>query len=470
MTVDLVVVFILLLTVFGLLIWGRWRYDLVSFGALIVAVIVGVVPIDDAFSGFSHSATVIIALVLIVSRALTNSGVIELIGRHLVSASRSVGAHIGLMSTVAAGLSAVMNNVAALAVLMPVDLQAATKANRSPAATLMPLSFASILGGMITLIGTPPNIIVAEFRKDELGESFSMFDFAPVGLACAIVGVLFIATLGWRLIPRDRVLGGARPEPHEVSQYVAELKVPAGASVIDKRVAELDSVAEAGGATVVGLIRRGRRLPGAARREKIRAKDVLMIEANSDAIDQLAGEFGLEYVRRETTDSEVADHDLTLMEVVVPEGARIEGRSAQSLRLLQRHDVTLLGVSRQGRRFREQIRKLPVKAGDVLLLLGPNDRLPEIAGLLGCLPLAKKGLQVIQRDKALLAVGIFAGAYQIGYLVLFAPGGIGPRELIMSQMLMPFLPGIAPIIAILSRLWTIIIEITATGLSLTVRK
>ena len=410
MTVDLVVVFILLLTVFGLLIWGRWRYDLVSFGALIVAVIVGVVPIDDAFSGFSHSATVIIALVLIVSRALTNSGVIELIGRHLVSASRSVGAHIGLMSTVAAGLSAVMNNVAALAVLMPVDLQAATKANRSPAATLMPLSFASILGGMITLIGTPPNIIVAEFRKDELGESFSMFDFAPVGLACAIVGVLFIATLGWRLIPRDRVLGGARPEPHEVSQYVAELKVPAGASVIDKRVAELDSVAEAGGATVVGLIRRGRRLPGAARREKIRAKDVLMIEANSDAIDQLAGEFGLEYVRRETTDSEVADHDLTLMEVVVPEGARIEGRSAQSLRLLQRHDVTLLGVSRQGRRFREQIRKLPVKAGDVLLLLGPNDRLPEIAGLLGCLPLAKKGLQVIQRDKALLAVGIFAGA------------------------------------------------------------
>ena len=151
MTLDQGILFALLACVFALLIWGRWRYDLVAFGALVVAVMIGVVPTDAAFSGFSHSATVIIALVLIVSRALINAGVIELIGRHLVSASRSRGAHITLMSTVAAGLSAVMNNVAALAVLMPVDLEAASKANRSPALTLMPLSFASILGGMITL-------------------------------------------------------------------------------------------------------------------------------------------------------------------------------------------------------------------------------------------------------------------------------------------------------------------------------
>ena len=185
----------------------------------------GVVPTADAFSGFGHSATVIIALVLIVSRALINSGVIELLERHLVSATRSLGAHIGIMSALAAGLSAVMNNVAALAVLMSVDLQAAAKANRSPALTLMPLSFASILGGMITLIGTPPNIIIAEYRGDALGEPFRMFDFAPVGLACAMAGVLFVATLGWRLIPRDCALHDSGKELHELGEYIAELKV-----------------------------------------------------------------------------------------------------------------------------------------------------------------------------------------------------------------------------------------------------
>ncbi len=418
MTVSQTILFSLLAVVFALLIWGRWRYDLVAFGALVVAVITEAVPAGNAFSGFSHSATVIIALVLIVSRALTNSGVVELIGRHLVSATRNLRAHISLMSAVVASLSAIMNNVAALAVLMPVELQASSKADRSPALTLMPLSFASILGGMITLIGTPPNIIIAEFRNDELGEPFRMFDFAPVGLACSVVGILFIATVGWRLIPRERSLASAQQELHALGQYVAELRVPEGAPVLGKRVAELNPIAEKENVTIVGLTRRGRRLPGAARREEIRAGDILMIEVSSESIDQLVGELGLEYVRRATEDGDTSDEDLALMEVVVPEGARIEGRSARSLRLLVSHDVTLLGVSRQGRPFREQVRKLEIKAGDVLLLLGPADRLRDIAQLMGCLPLAERGLQVVQREKALLAVGVFAGA------VLFASLGL----------------------------------------------
>ena len=418
MTLDQGILFTLLACVFALLIWGRWRYDVIAFGALVVAVMIGVVPTDAAFSGFSHSATVIIALVLIVSRALINAGVIELIGRHLVSRSRNRGAHIALMSTVAAGLSAVMNNVAALAVLMPVDLQAASKANRSPALTLMPLSFASILGGMITLIGTPPNIIVAEFRNDELGKPFAMFDFAPVGLACTVVGVLFITTIGWRLIPRERSLQGAREPLHKPGEYVAELKVPVGASIIGKGISELDLIAEEHDATIVGLIRRGRRLPGAARREEVNAEDILVIEAHPDAIDQVLGQLGLEYVRRAAEDDDAGSEDLALMEVVVPVGARIEGRSAKSLRLLNRHAITLLGVSRQGRRFRDQIRKVQIDAGDVLLLLGPSERLPDIASWLGCLPLAERGLQIVRRDQALLAVGIFGGAVLLASLGL----------------------------------------------------
>ena len=198
---DQAILFALLGIVFGLLVWGRIRYDLVAFGALIVAVVIGVVPQDKAFSGFGHHATVIIALVLIASRGLSSSGAIELIARHVVVGGRSLFMHIGVMSGVAAVLSAVMNNVAALALLMPIDMQAAKKAKRSAALTLMPLSFASILGGMITLIGTPPNIIIASFREQALGEPFGMFDFTPVGAVIALAGVIFIVLVGWRLIP-----------------------------------------------------------------------------------------------------------------------------------------------------------------------------------------------------------------------------------------------------------------------------
>jgi di/tricarboxylate transporter len=182
---DQSILFALLGIVFGLLVWGRIRYDLVAFGALIVAVVIGVVPQEEAFAGFGHHATVIIALVLIVSRGLSNSGAIELIARHVISGGRTLAVHIGVMSGAAALLSAVMNNVAALALLMPIDMQAAKKAKRSVSLSLMPLSFASILGGMITLIGTPPNIIIASFREQALGEPFGMFDFTPVGVGSA---------------------------------------------------------------------------------------------------------------------------------------------------------------------------------------------------------------------------------------------------------------------------------------------
>ena len=156
----------------------------------------GVVPKEEVFSGFGHPAVVIIALVLIISKGLNRSGAIELLAKKLIDSSRSLAAHIGITSGVAALLSAIMNNVAALALLMPMDIQTATKAKRSPALTLMPLSFASILGGMITLIGTPPNVVIATFREDALGEPYGMFDFAPVGLIVATIGVLFVALVG----------------------------------------------------------------------------------------------------------------------------------------------------------------------------------------------------------------------------------------------------------------------------------
>ena len=406
MTTDQLLLFTLLIAVFGLLIWGRWRYDLVAFVALLAALLLGLVPTDQAFSGFGHPATVIIALVLIVSRGLSNSGVIEMLGRYFVDGTRRLGTHITLMSGLAAGLSALMNNVAALALLMPLDLQAAKKAGRSASLTLMPLSFASILGGMITLIGTPPNIVIAEFRNDSLGSPFKMFDFAPVGIACAAVGVAYVALIGWRLLPADRRARDAGDELFEIADYIAEVRVPKGSAVIGKKVRELDVEAAKADVDIVGLVRRGQRMPGLARAVEIRADDRLVIEAAPDSLEEALGLFGLEYVGR--GQGILEDDELTLNEVVVTESSRLVGKSALDVRLLYRYRVAIVGVSRRGARISEHVRRLPLEAGDVLLLLGAEERLADVGKRLGLLPLADRGQRVIQRNKAWQAVGLFA--------------------------------------------------------------
>jgi di/tricarboxylate transporter len=394
---DQIILFSLLGVVFGLLVWGKIRYDLVAFGALVLAIVIGVVPQEEAFAGFGHHATVIIALVLIVSRGLSNSGAIELIAHRIIDAGRSLFMHISVMSGVSAVLSAVMNNVAALALLMPIDMQAAKKAKR----------FASILGGMITLIGTPPNIIIASFREQAVGEPFGMFDFSPVGAVTALVGVVFIVLVGWRLIPVEKGDEAKKdaPLPHE--DYVAEVRVAENSTIVGQRVRDLDDEADEADVAIVGLVRKGKRLPGRARMEEVRQGDLLVIEADAEHIDAFVGLFKLEYVGSEKYDGH-ASEGLSLVEAVVPENARIEGRSALSLRLLYRHGVTLLGVSRRGRTFRDRVRKLDTKAGDVLLLLGPSERIDDVVAWLGCLPLQQRDLQVVQRNKAWIAVASFA--------------------------------------------------------------
>lgn len=409
LTPDQAIIFSLLIAVFALLLWGRWRYDLIAFGALVVALLTGVVPTEDAFSGFGHPATVIVALVLIVSRGLSNAGVIEMVSRVVIDSGRSVVAHIGIMAGVSAALSAVMNNVAALALLMPIDLQAAAKAKRSAALTLMPLSFATILGGMVTLIGTPPNIIVASFRGDALGSPFGMFDFAPVGAVTAIAGVVFVTLIGWRLIPKARIEQSAPDESFELESYIAEAKVPEGSETAGKTVTELEKAIEESEAEILGILRGGRRLASRPDTE-IQPDDVIVLQGGPDAIEQAAGSLKLEYGDGATEPEHLKNEDLELMEAVVPAGARAEGRSAESLGLRWRHGVTLLGISRQGHPFRERVRKLTIQAGDVLLILGSAERQNEVVNWLGCLPLAGRGLQVVQRNKAGLAVGVFAAA------------------------------------------------------------
>ncbi|MEX2494698.1 MAG: SLC13 family permease [Woeseia sp.] len=438
MTVDQYTLFALLLLVFLFLIWGRWRYDLVAFVALLAAVITGLVPADEAFSGFGHPATIIVALVLIVSRGLSNSGVVELLGRHIVDSSRTVSTHIGIMGSVSAVLSALMNNVATLALLMPVEMQAAAKAKRSAALTLMPLSFATILGGMITLIGTPPNIVIAEIRNDAFGASYRMFDYAPVGAACALVGILYIAVIGWRLLPVESKDAKSDEALFDLAEYIAELKVGEGSSAVGKRVRDLDEDAQESGVDVIGLIRGGRRMPGMGRAVEIKAGDSLVVEGNPESIDEALGSLKLEYVGK--GEGGLDEENLTLHEVVVPESSPLSGRTASSARLTYRFGIALVGVSRGGKRFREKVRQLTIEPGDVLLLLGSEDRQKDMTRQTGVLPLADRGQRVIQRDKAGIAVGIFAiGIALASFELVSLPVVLGAVAVLM--VLLNIVPG-----------------------------
>jgi len=414
------ILFILFAGVFAMLLWGRWRYDLIAFSALLIALVLGVVPTEDAFSGFGHPATIIVALVLVVSRGLLNSGAIDIITRTVIDTSRGVGMHISIMSGTGAILSAFMNNVAALALLMPVDIQAAKKAGRSIRKTLMPLSFATILGGLVTLIGTPPNIIIAQYREKVAGEPFQMFDFAPVGLICAIIGIGFVALIGWRLVPRADEKSGVDDGTIDLDEYIAELVVPEKSSAVDKRVRDLYDEANENDLIILGLVRNNRRLSGFSASQEIRAGDMLVVEAAAEDIDRFRGVYSLEFFGEKTT-SEKAIGDLQLTEVLVTPESRIVGRSAIELRLRARRGVALLGISRRGRRFSKRVRHEKIRSGDVLLLIGPPEYMNDVIPYLNAMPLAERGLQVTQHTRAWLAAGIFAAAIALasfGFLYL----------------------------------------------------
>lgn len=409
MTNDQGILFSLIILLFVFLIWGRIRYDLVAFAALFVAFITGVVPKNQVFSGFGHPAVVIIALVLIISRGLSRCGAIELLAQQVVDSSRSLRAHIGIMATISATLSSLMNNVAALALLMPIDIQTAQRAKRSPALTLMPLSFASILGGMVTLIGTPSNIVIATFRESTLGAPYKMFDFTPVGAVVALVGVLFVTLIGWRLIPGELRKHDMTKELKELKSYIAEAKLQESSRAIGNTLKKLEPLAMENNVQILGLVRSGKRLDGSARLEIVQKNDLVVLEGGPDAIDQFLGAAGLEYVGSEKHQG-ITSEAIVFTEVVVPEDSRITGRSAIDLRLLYRQGVTLLGLSRKGQQIRDRVRKATIKAGDILLLLGPEKRLPDVVEWLGCLPLAERDFEITQRSKAWMSVSIFTVA------------------------------------------------------------
>jgi di/tricarboxylate transporter len=441
MTSEQIILFALFAAVFALFLWGRFRYDLVAFTALIVGVVAGVVPTEDAFSGFGHPATIVVALVLVVSAGLVRSGAVSLIARTLVDPERSLNTHIAFMGTIGGVLSAFMNNVAALALLMPIDIQTARKAGRAVRLSLMPLSFCTILGGMVTMIGTPPNIVIATIRRDQLGEGFKMFDFAPVGAVTALAGLAFVALIGWRLIPSREGEGeGALADTRQlVKDYTAELLVPDGSDIIGKRLFEIFETAEKNDVAILGLVRDGQRKYGTQRNTVLVKGDAIVIEAPPEALDEFRTLLKLELAHDVDQQHLVtAGEGQSVIEVVVPEAARIVGKSAKSVGLAWRHRTVLLGMSREGKQITEKVRDAIIKPGDILLLLTPEGEGEDVSDWLGTLPLADRGLIVTDTSKVWIAIGIFAAAVAIasfGWLYLPVALGVVVIAYVLSGIL-----------------------------------
>ncbi len=437
MTTAQIIVFAILAATFGLFLWGRWRHDVVAMLALLSAVVLGVVPGGQAFAGFGHPATVTVAVVLILSRALALSGATDAITENLAYAAHRVSLHIAALSCLGAVLSAFMNNVGTLGLLMPAALRSAAKEKRSPSILLMPLSFATILGGLVTLIGTPPNIIISTFRDGAAGEPFAMFDFAFVGLPTALIGVAFVALIGWRLIPKQ-VRGQNSPEElFDIENYLAELAIPEGSALDGEKYGALKAAAADTDVVVVSILRRGERMARAVWQE-LKARDVLVVEGGPENIDKFVTILSLEVAGAVDGAGKLGGDHFELAEVVVPSGSRVENRTVQSLNLRRRWGVSLLGVSRHGKPYRGRLRALEVTAGDILLLHGEADHLPDVITELGLLPLAGRGLTFGAGGKAGLAVGIFAAAIAVaalGWLPIAIAFGVAVAAMVLFNVL-----------------------------------
>lgn len=411
MTVDQTAILVVLVAVVALFVWGRLRVDVIALLALLVCVAVGVVPAGEAFSGFGHPAVITVAAVLGLSAALSRSGIIDLIATRIIRLTDNKLVQSGALCGLGGVLSGFMNNVGALAMLMPVALSMARRGSYRSGMVLMPLAFATILGGMTTLIGTPPNLLVSGYRRQAGGEPFGLFDFAWVGVPLAVAGIAFVALAGWRLLPVRGRAGGDDGRPFDVAAYLTELRVPEGSPVIGKRLSDILAELEDPPA-IDAMVRSWNQVVRRLNHAVLQKGDVLIAQGETEAIQALVAR-GFELVAAKDLEREgggaVEEDALALMEVVVPPRSWIEGRTAAAIDLRARFGLNLLAIARSGAPLDRRLRDQRFEAGDVLLLQGERDGLADAVRAIGCLPLAERRI-ALTPGKALVPAALFAAA------------------------------------------------------------
>jgi di/tricarboxylate transporter len=420
MSVDAMLILLILAVTIVVFLWGRWRHDVVALAALLACVLTGLVPREGAFGGFGHPAVITVACVLILSRGLQTTGAIDTLAQYVMP--RNAGPTWTLAGLVGLGalLSAFMNNVGAMALLMPLAIQVAAKHNLTPGKVLMPLSFGTILGGMTTLIGTPPNLIVSGFRTSTEVGAFGMFDFTPVGLAVATTGILFLILLGRRIVPSRP---GSQEDHFDTGTYLTEARVTENSKAVGLTLREAERILEAADAQVVGMLRSGTRISIQNRQWVLRTDDILVIEAEPDSFATVLSSLSLTVDEPQQTSASgvkagkdrgkdtpeepdkatYSTEDIVLQELVPLPHARLLGRSTNAVKLRSRYGLSLLAISRRGRRIVKRLCGTPIQAGDVLLMQGLPEALAEFAGDYGCVPLAHRSITIPDKRRATLA-------------------------------------------------------------------
>ena len=414
------IIFILL----GFLVWGKWRYDGVTLTALAIMVLLGLVPAKEAFLGFGHPAVITVALVLLISKALEKSGFINMIGDTLRRNISGELQFLVLLMLTAGFLSSFMNNIGAMAMLLPITIGIAQKMEWNPSKFLMPLAFASILGGMNTKIGTPPNIIISEFREDYVNKSFEFFDFAYTGFPVSFIGILFIAFLGWRLVKLRE--GGSVQRPLlDIQDYLVEMTISEESNLVGKRVHELTSKLGSDN-VLMGVVSDKGTIRKPHHRETFEALQIVVLKISPDDVAGVQTEFGL------IIDPELEDPtqqgELGEIEAMITPRSRLIGRKFNYFKRMARGVLSLLGLWRQGTKLRRRLAREIFKAGDVLLLStrDSDERAAEKLELLGLMPLWQRELDVMRdTSKVWQALLIFAIAlisvifYDVNIIVAF---------------------------------------------------
>ncbi|HUH04407.1 MAG TPA: SLC13 family permease [Kofleriaceae bacterium] len=454
---DSTLVFLVLGATLAAFVWGRFRYDVVALAALLGSVMLGLVPADEAFLGFGHPAVITVAAVLVLSRGFERSGVVDVIAEQVMRAGDRLFLQMLVMTGTVVVLSGLMNNVGALALLLPVALRLAREHDVSPSLLLMPLAFGSLLGGLTTLIGTPPNIIIANYRGDLAGEAFGMFSFFPVGAVVAVAGLAFIVLVGWRLTPQ-RVGKGSTEELFETAHYIAEFRVGSDARAAGRTLPELhDALKEA--VSVLAVVRGDRRWVGHAFHGQLHEGDILLVEAGPEEMKLLEDKAGLTLgaptERSEAADAwdEAAGDDvkkeersgldtkgLHLVEAVVRNDSIMVSQTLSELRLHNQFGVHLVAVARDGGRLKQRLRNIRFRPGDILLLQGGESEIAEALASLGCLPLAKRNLDLGHPRMLLVSVAIFAAA-----ILAMVAGLLTTSVALATAALVSLLVGVLPL-------------------------
>jgi len=392
----------------AMFVWGRFRYDLVAVGTLLLGVAIGVVPAKDMFSGFSDDITIIVGSALIVSAAIARTGIMEHAARRFLPQSLNMRAQLAVLIGTVALLSAFVKNIGALAIMLPIALQFAKRSNVPPSVFLMPMSFASLLGGLITLVGTSPNIVVSRVREDLTGQPFAMLDYAPVGLLLTGAGLAFMVGFFW-LVPRRTRVDLSAKEAMDIKDYLVEAKVPANAAAEGMTIAKLLELAGEE-VTILSILRGGslqiRPLPDAT----LEPGDVLLIEGPAESIDRLVVDAGLDLTGQRGLAPTDSSEAIVNLEAIVESHSGLVGATAETIRLFHTHSVNLLAVSRRNQRLGQKLGSVRFRAGDILMLQGSETGLAVLVRDMGLLPLAERKVLLGSVRRAIVPVAILLAA------------------------------------------------------------